>query len=59
MHKRIFPCQGPPVCQGPPFGQETSLESDDPLIELRRRLQEKHDPRFKVFRSSVLTICEA
>jgi len=59
MHKRIFPCQGPPVCQGPPFSQRTSRDSDDPLIELRRRLEEKHDPRFKVFSGFVLTICEA
>jgi hypothetical protein len=42
MHKRIFPCQGPPFCQG------ASWESDDPLIELRRRLEEKHDPRFNL-----------
>jgi hypothetical protein len=59
MHKRIFPCQGPPVCQGPPFCQEPSLESVDPLIELRRRLEEKHDPRFNVFNGFVLTIREA
>jgi|SRR5665213_197935 len=48
MHKRIFPCQGPPVCQGPPFGQGAAWDSDDPLIELRRRLEEKHDPRFSL-----------
>jgi len=48
MHKRIYPCQGPPVCQGPPFGREASREVGDPLIELRRRLEEKHDPRFEV-----------
>ena len=59
MHKRIFPCQGPPLCQGPPFCQESSRESDDPLYELRRRLEEKHDPRFNVFSDFVLTIREA
>jgi len=58
MHKRIFPCQGPPVCQGPPFCQEASRGSDDPLIELRRRLEEKHDPRFRVFSGFVLTIAK-
>lgn len=42
MHKRVFPCQGPPFCQG------ASWESDDPLTELRRRLEEKHDPRFNL-----------
>ena len=59
MHKRIFPCQGPPLCQGPPFCQEASPDSDDPLIELRRRLEEKHDPRFKIYSGFVLTIREA
>jgi len=59
MHKRIFPCQTPPVCQGPPFCNDLSLERNDPLFELRRRLEEKHDPRFKVFSSFVRTICEA
>jgi len=54
MHKRIFPCQGPPVCPGPPFCNDLSLESNDPLFELRRRLEEKHDPRFKVFGGSCL-----
>jgi hypothetical protein len=57
MRKRIFPCQGPPACQGPPF--RALRESDDPLTALRRRLEEKHDPRFKVFSSFVLTIREA
>jgi len=59
MHKRIFPCQGPPLCQGPPFCQGASRESDDPLIELRRRLEQKHDPRFRVYNGFALTICEA
>jgi len=58
MHKRIFPCQGPPVCQGPPFYQEASRENEDPLIELRRRLEEKHDPRFKIFSGFALTNSE-
>lgn len=56
MHKRIFPCQAPPLCQGPPFGQELLLESNDPLIELRRRLIEKHDPRFRVFGDARLAV---
>lgn len=58
MHKRIFPCQTPPVCQGPPFCQDLLLESNDPLFELRRRLMEKHDPRFRVFSGATLTVVE-
>jgi hypothetical protein len=59
MHKRIFPCQGPPLCQGEPFSHGTSRDGDDPLIEVRRRLEEKHDPRFKISSGFVLTIFEA
>jgi hypothetical protein len=59
MHKRIFPCQTPPLCQGPPFCQELLLESNDPLIDLRRRLRDKHDPRFRVFTGTLLAVNEA
>jgi hypothetical protein len=58
MHKRIFPCQTPPLCQGPPFCQELLLERNDPLIELRRRLMDKHDPRFRVFTGTLLAVNE-
>jgi len=53
MHKRIFPCQSLPLCQGPPF-EGGAQESDDPLIELRRRLEEKHDPRFRLIEAARL-----
>lgn len=58
MHKRIFPCQTPPVCQGPPFCQDLLLDRNDPLFELRRRLTEKHDPRFRVFSGALQTVIE-
>jgi len=53
IHKRIFPCQSLPLCQGPPF-EGGAQESDDPLIELRRRLEEKHDPRFRLIEAARL-----
>lgn len=58
MHKRIFPCQIPPLCQGSPF-KDSSLESNDPLIELRRQLVEKRDPRFRVFNDAPMVVNES
>ncbi len=57
MHKRIFPCQIPPLCQGSAF-KDSSLKRSDPLIELRHRLMEKNDPRFRVFNDAPMVVNE-